>query len=93
MLRGVLGDSTFYRGLRRYLNDPALKGGFARTTDFERNMELESGKDLSIFFQKWVYGQGYPNYNAVWSQNANQWVKVVLNQTTSHPSVSFMKCR
>lgn len=89
MLRGVLGDSIFYRGLRRYLNDPAVRGGFARTADFERNMELESGRDLTVFFQKWVYGEGFPSYKAVWSQNTNQWVKVVLNQTTSHPSVSF----
>ena len=89
MLRGVLGDSTFFRGIRRYINDPAVKLGFALTADLQRNMELESGKNLSSFFQKWIYGEGYANYKAEWSQNKNNWVKVKLTQSTSHPSVSF----
>jgi aminopeptidase N len=89
MLRGILGDSVFYRALRRYLDDPVVKYGYARTTDLQRNLELESGKNLSSFFQKWVFGEGFPNYHADWSQNANKWVKVKLTQTTSHSSVSF----
>jgi len=89
MLRWVLGDSVFFRGLRRYLNDPAITYGFARTADLRRNLEQESGKNLASFFQKWIYGEGYPNYNASWSQNVNNWVTLKLDQSTSHPSVSF----
>jgi aminopeptidase N len=89
MLRGIMGDSAFYRGVRRYLNDPAVRFGFARTADLQRNLEAESGKDLSVFFQQWIYGQGFPNYQLDWSQNANQWIKLRLNQTTSHTSVPF----
>jgi Secretion system C-terminal sorting domain len=48
-----------------------------------------SGKNLQSFFQKWVYKEGYPNYNATWTTNKNNWVKVELNQTTSHISVGF----
>jgi hypothetical protein len=91
MLRGVLGDSTFFRGVRRYLNDPAIRFGYARTADLRRNLELESGRDLSVFFQKWIYGEGYPNYHAEWTQNSNNWVKVKLNQTPSHSSVNFFE--
>jgi len=89
MLRGVLGDSAFFRGVRRYLNDPKLRFKYAYTADLRRNFEEESGKDLSTFFQKWVYGEGYANYHADWNQNKNNWVKVKLTQSTSHPSVSF----
>jgi len=89
MLRGILGDSVFFLGLRTYLNDPLLKYGFAKTEDLERNLEQVSGKNLHSFFQKWIYGQGYPNYTASWTQNNNGWIKVQLNQTTTHPSVSF----
>ena len=89
MLRKVLGDSAFAKGVRRYLGDPSVKFGYAVTDDLKRNMEVETGKNLSSFFQKWIYGEGYPNYNAEWSQNANNWVKIKLNQSTSHPSVSF----
>ncbi|HYE54624.1 MAG TPA: M1 family aminopeptidase [Chitinophagaceae bacterium] len=90
MLRWVLGDSAFFRGLRAYLDDPALRYNFAKTEDLQRNLEQVSGKDLSSFFQKWVYGEGYPNYQADWFQaGGSNWVSVKLNQTTSHPSVSF----
>jgi aminopeptidase N len=89
MLRGILGDSVFFAGIRSYLNDPQLQYNFAKTADLERHLELVSGKDLSTFFQKWIYGQGYPKYNATWSQNNNGWVRLQLSQTTSHSSVSF----
>ena len=89
MLRWVVGDSAFFRGVRRYLHDTSLSYGFARTADLRRNLEAESGKNLESFFQKWVYGEGYPNYHAEWSQNNNSWVKLKLNQTTSHSSVAF----
>jgi aminopeptidase N len=90
MLRWVMGDSAFFRGLRNYLEDPALRYSFAKTPDLQRHLEQSSGKNLSIFFQKWVYGQGYPNYHADWYQaGGSPWVSVKLNQTTSHNSVEF----
>jgi aminopeptidase N len=89
MLRWLLGDSVLFRGLRQYLADPAVSYGFARTEDLERNLEQVSGKDLTVFFQNWIYKEGYPNYQAEWSQNINKWAKVKLSQTTSHPSVKF----
>ncbi|HEY0678688.1 MAG TPA: M1 family aminopeptidase [Chitinophagaceae bacterium] len=89
MLRWVLGDSMFYKGVRQYLDDPALRYGFARTADLQRNLEQVSGKQLTAFFQKWIYGEGYPDYHADWSQNTNNWVKLKLGQTTSHSSVGF----
>ncbi len=89
MLRWVLGDSLFYKGLRQYLNDPALRFGFAKTADLQKHLEQVSGKDLSKFFQQWVYGEGNPSYSASFSQNNNFWAKVKLDQTTSHPSVGF----
>lgn len=89
MLRWVLGDSVFFKGVRRYLHDAALTYSFARTSDLRKALENESGKNLATFFQKWIYGEGYPNYHADWSQNNNNWIKLKLNQTTSHPSVNF----
>ncbi len=89
MLRWVLGDSVFYKGVRTYLEDPAVKYGYARTADLKRVLEQVSGKNLNNFFTKWIYGEGYPSYQLAWSQNINHWAKVKLKQTTSHPSVSF----
>jgi len=91
MLRWVLGDSLFFKGLRQYLNDPTLKYGFAKTEDLQRNMEQVTGKNLATFFHQWIYGEGWPSYSATYSQNKNLWVKVKLEQTTSDPSVAFYK--
>ncbi len=89
MLRWKLGDDVFFRAIRRYQNDPAVIYGFAKTTDLQRNLEAESGLDLSKFFKDWFEGQGYPSYKVEWSQIGSSYVKVRMSQTTSHASVSF----
>ncbi len=89
MLRWKLGDDVFFSALRRYQNDPLLKYNYAHIADLQRNLELESGQDLSGFLKKWYYGEGYPSYQCTWTKNSNNWVHVQINQTTSHPSVSF----
>jgi len=89
MLRWILGDSSFFRGIRNYLNDSTLGFGFARTIDFQRNLEKVSGIKLDYFFNNWFYGQGYPSYNVQWSQLGNDFVKIEMNQTTSDKSVPF----
>ena len=89
MLRWKLGDSIFIRGMRRYFNDSTIAFGFAKTDDFKRNMEDASGVDLTEFFNDWFYGQGYPSYAVQWTQIGNDYVKIKMDQTTSHSSVSF----
>jgi aminopeptidase N len=89
MLRWKLGDSIFFKGMRRYFNDSSIAFGFARTADFKRNMEVASGVDLTEFFTDWFYGQGYPSYDVKWTQIGNDYVKINMNQVTSDASVSF----
>ncbi len=89
MLQWILGDDALYKGLRSYLNDPALAYGFAKTNDLIKHLEQVSGKDLTQFFKDWYEGQGYPSYKVQWSPLANNQVEITMNQTTSHPSVSF----
>ncbi len=91
MLRFVLGDAVFFKAINNYLRDPALAYGFARTSDLKKHIEQESGKNLTKFFAQWYEGQGYPSYNVQWSQLGNINVKIIMNQTTSHPSVSFFE--
>jgi aminopeptidase N len=91
-LRWKLGDSTFFRGIRRYLNDPQLRTGFARTADLQRNLEAESGQPLSAFFNDWYSGEGFPRFIAEWSQNRNKWISVKLTQRPTAPaSVDFFE--
>jgi aminopeptidase N len=91
MLRWILGDTLFFRGLKQYLNDPQLRYGFARTSDLKRNLEQVSGKNLTEFFNDWFTGEGFPSFGVTWSQNKNNWAKIVVSQTTSHASVSFFE--
>lgn len=67
MLRGVLGDSLFFRTLQTYLITPGLAYGSAVTEDFQAVAESVSGTDLDYFFAQWIYGTGYPVYNINWS--------------------------
>lgn len=91
MLRWILGDTNFFRGIRQYQKDPAIAYGFARTTDLQRNLEQASGKNLGYFFTQWFKGQGYPSYNVEWSSLGSSYVKIKMNQTTSHTSVPFFE--
>jgi aminopeptidase N len=89
MLRLKLGDNDFFQGIRNYLNDPALKYSFARTADLKRHLELQSGTDLTRFFDEWFYGTGVPNYSINVQQQLNLSTIVTINQTAFNSNVSF----
>ncbi len=58
MLRYVLGDSLFFGAIRKYLTDFAFST--ATTEDLKKTIESYTGRDLSVFFDQWVYRPGYP---------------------------------
>lgn len=91
MIRWKLGDSLFFKALQKYLDDPLLSYGTARTADLQRNLEEVSGQTFTAFFKNWYEGEGHPNYQVQWTRNNNNWVKIRINQTTSHPSVAFFE--
>jgi len=92
MLRYKLGDEVFFNGLKNYLADPKLAYSYARTVDLQKHLESVSGKDLEEFFKDWFYGEGYPTYKVVWSQNdTDKTVHFQVSQSQSHPSVSFFE--
>jgi aminopeptidase N len=91
MLRWKLGDANFFQGIKNYLNDPKVAYGFARTSDLQRNLEQVSGQNLTEFFADWYKGQGYPSYKVSWNKVGNSFVKIKMEQTTSHTSVNFFE--
>ncbi|MCW8996337.1 MAG: M1 family aminopeptidase, partial [Psychromonas sp.] len=68
MLRGIVGDSTFFHIMRAYSDDPDLKYGVATTEDFQAVAESVYGQDLNYFFQEWIYGEKYPQYTIGWNK-------------------------
>lgn len=91
MLRYVLGDEDFYQGMKQFLNDPELAYGYAVTEQVKSHLEAASGKDLASFFNQWIYSEGYPSYQVAAEIISPSQIKIVLSQTTSHPSVSFFQ--
>jgi aminopeptidase N len=58
MLRQEVGDVTFQNILQTYYRQ--YKGGNADTRDFEAIAEQVSGKELTWFFDQWLYRPGIP---------------------------------
>lgn len=68
MLRNQLGDSIFWRSIRKYYATYA--GGIADTRDLQKVFETVSGKDLRQFFDQWLYTSGQPQLDITWRYNA-----------------------
>jgi aminopeptidase N len=58
MLRRLIGDDAFFRGVRRfYATSRFRKVG---TDDLRRAFESEAGRSLERFFDQWIYGSALP---------------------------------
>jgi aminopeptidase N len=66
MLRGVVGDSTFFDILRTYYASE-YQYSSCTTEQFRDLCESVSGRDLDAFFHQWVYEEGFPFYYVSWS--------------------------
>ncbi len=64
MLRAVVGDSAFFRGVRRYY--AAHVHGTALTDDLQAAMEAESGEQLGWFFDQWLRRPGFAELTIEW---------------------------
>ncbi|MBD3723989.1 MAG: T9SS type A sorting domain-containing protein [Flavobacteriaceae bacterium] len=91
MLRWKLGDTAFYQAMRNYLADSNLAYAYALTPQLQAHLETVYGGSLDEFFNDWVYNQGYPTYNISVSNWGAGQAKIIVNQTQSHPSVSYFE--
>jgi len=95
MLRGIVGDSTFFDIMRTYSADPSVSYGAATTEDFQAIAESVYGSDLNYFFQEWIYGENYPKYTIGWNKSHvsgdTYHITLNINQTVnSFPSYFTM---
>ena len=67
MLRWELGDSLFFNSLRKYYEK--YKYSNAATEDFKKVCEDVSGKNLTKFFDQWVYGKGIIKLQFDWTSS------------------------
>jgi len=58
MLRRLIGDDAFFKGVRRfYANAKFRKAG---TDELKLAFEAEAGRPLDRFFEEWIYGSAVP---------------------------------
>ncbi|MFB0944755.1 MAG: M1 family aminopeptidase, partial [Spirosomataceae bacterium] len=87
MLRGVLGDETFFKALKNYLNQ--YQNSVASIRDFQAVVEQTSNQDLKYFFDEWLFGTGYPTYNFGWQSEADESVSVTIEQDNTSGNELF----
>ncbi len=85
MLRGVLGDTAFFAGMRDWYSQH--KDGVVDTATYADHMAARHGSPLDWFFSEWVYGINSPRYEYGWT-TANvgdgtfrTWVRIRQVQT------------
>ncbi len=84
-LRGVIGDSLFFRSLARYRS--VYGGRSAVTDDFRSVVDSVTGRSMENFFDEWVYGKGWPVYAStfVWASDTLT-VRVTQEQAADWPT-------
>ena len=68
MLRGVIGDDAFWKGIREYYR--LYRDRNASTADFRHVMEGASGQDLRFFFDEWLTRGGMLKVQGRWTWDA-----------------------
>jgi aminopeptidase N len=91
-LRRLLGDSIFWRGMKRFLTDNAYQP--VTTADYAVAMERTCNCDLDWFFDQWAYGIGYPKVHFARHWAADQkTLHLIVTQTqlidSLHPTYRF----
>ena len=59
MLRRLIGDESFFRGIRRFYGVSRFRK--VGTDDLRAAMEAEAGLPLERFFERWIYGSTLPH--------------------------------
>jgi len=65
MLRGVLGDSTFFEAIHAWYGSE-FQYGTATTEDLSAVVSNSVGMSMNWFFNQWIYGNAHPKYEISW---------------------------
>lgn len=83
MLRGLLGDETFFRAIRSYYAQHVY--GTALTADLQRVFEEDSGRSLDWFFEQWVRQPGHPVLEHEWEASEDGTEVILTVAQTQSP--------
>jgi aminopeptidase N len=87
MLRFVLGDTLFWRGIHQYIT--AYQHRPVETNDFNRSIQNATGQNLTWFFEQWVYKAGYPIFDlsSTWNDSSRT-LALAVRQTQTQDSLT-----
>ncbi len=77
MLRMKIGDDLFWKSIRAYYDK--YKFSNALTVDFREVVEEIVHKDLSVFFDQWLYKTGQPEIDLQWQNKGNK-IEITIGQ-------------
>lgn len=88
-LRFELGDEIFKKGIQHYVNK--FRDQVVVTEDFRIAMEEISGKDLKPFFDQWIYGAGFPEFDVSydWDEFEKRVIVKVRQVQKQYPAVGL----
>ena len=69
-LRAIVGDSTFFRGMRDYYT--TYKDSTALSSDFARVMSRAAGQDLQWYFRQALTQPGFPTLDIRWKHGGKK---------------------
>ena len=80
-LRGLVGDSAFFSGLRHYYS--TFRDSTALSADFARIMSEAAGRDLDWYFRQALTQPGYPVLDLKWTHKGK---KLTVDITQTQPA-------
>jgi Peptidase family M1 domain len=84
MLRRLVGDEAFFAGIRSFYAEFKYKK--AGTDDLMKAMQQASGRDLSAFFETWIFGSTIPTASFSYRVDGG---RVILRLEQIGPPVEF----
>jgi len=70
MLRRLIGDDAFFKGLRRFYASARFRK--AGTDELKEAFEAEAGRPLDRFFDQWIYGSTLPRLKVQYRVEGNE---------------------
>ena len=79
MMRFVLGEDLWWKGIRHYVKRHAL--GNVETNDLKEAIADATGRNLDKFFDQWYYKAGHPEFEVSWKhEDKTKLVGVTVKQ-------------
>jgi hypothetical protein len=78
----INNDALFFQTLQNFQQQ--YKGNLATGLDFKTVCENVSGINFTDFFNQWYFGEGYPTFSVIWSQEEDTvWLSSLQTSSTA----------